>query len=162
MIADGWLPIFAPRHHMGPLRALFESAVRSAGRDPAVADVAAYIPALLGPAADTLLRQQLAYYIGGMGTFYYHFLSRTGFGQDAEEIRRAWQQGDPRTAVAAVSDHLLDACTVSGEPSAARTAVDGYRESGIRLPILTPPHGSSPAEVAATLEALAPIPIIRP
>lgn len=155
-IADGWLPIFAARGQMTELFGEFRRAALAAGRDPGSLDIAAYVPVLLGGRGDQLLRQQLAYYIGGMGAFYADFVRGAGFAEEAEVIGAAWQKGDRREAVSLVSDRLLETCTAGSEPGVARHRLAEYRREGIALPVIAFPHGSSMEEIMNTLEALAP------
>lgn len=156
-IADGWLPIFAARGLMAPLYQELEAGAESAGRSAQAIDVAAYIPGVLGPRAGRLLRQQIAYYVGGMGTFYAGFVSRAGLADAAAEIRRRWQAGDRLGAVDAVDQVLLDVCTLGTDAETAQRRLDEYRQEGVGLPVLTPPHGSAVEEITQTIEALAPV-----
>lgn len=155
-IADGWLPIFAPRGHLGPLRAQLEEGAAAAGRHAAAIDVAAYVPALVGRRAERLLRQQIAYYVGGMGRFYYTFVSELGFGAEARTIRDNWEADNRIGAVNAVSDRLLDLCTLGSDGEGSRRKVDDYHAEGVDLPILALPHGCTVAEAKETIETLAP------
>jgi len=155
-IADGWLPIFAARGHMTELFDEFRGAALAAGRDPRWLDIAAYVPALVGNRGDQLLRQQLAYYIGGMGAFYADFVTGGGFAEEATAIRGAWEAGNRREAVNLVSDRLLETCTLGSDPAVARHRLAEYRREGIKLPVIAFPHGSSMEEIMTTLEALAP------
>jgi F420-dependent oxidoreductase-like protein len=155
-VADGWLPIFAARGHTRPLVDDFDEASREVGRDPDHIDVAALIPTLLGDSAERLLRQQIAYYVGGMGTFYHDFVQRMGFADEATQIAGHWRRNDRLSAVSAVSSNLLSSSAVTGTVALARDAIDEFRAEGIKLPIIAFPHGSSPEGVAATIEALAP------
>jgi hypothetical protein len=117
--------------------------------------VAAYIPALSGPRAERLLAQQLAYYVGGMGTFYAEYMSRLGYADAVQEIRRLWAEGNRPAAVRAVPSSLLDAAVLNA-PASGRSRLAAFRSEGIRLPILTIPHGAKSEEVLATLRAFAP------
>lgn len=56
-------------------------------------------------------------------------------------IWAAWQAGDRRAALAAVSDALLDEVVVSGTPQQCRTHIEGYLKAGldgIVVHVLTP------------------------
>jgi alkanesulfonate monooxygenase SsuD/methylene tetrahydromethanopterin reductase-like flavin-dependent oxidoreductase (luciferase family) len=155
-LADGWLPIFAPRGHLCPLQAELEAGAARAGREPGSIDIAAYIPALVGPRAERLLRQQIAYYVGSMGTFYFNFVTLLGFDAEAQAIRSAWEAGNRVGAVNAVSDRLLDLCTLGADGEGSRQKLDEYHEQGLHLPILALPHGCTAAEARETMEILAP------
>ncbi|MGI8968361.1 MAG: LLM class flavin-dependent oxidoreductase [Chloroflexota bacterium] len=155
-VADGWLPIFAPLGHLRPLLETFHDSACQAGRNPDSLTVAAYLPAAIAPCGERLLAQQLAYYIGGMGSFYGRYISRLGFERDAALIRDHWQAGDRLSAVNAVSRGLLDCCTLGTTTEAARERLDAFRAEGVMLPIVTLPRGCNLQEIADTLEVLAP------
>ena len=65
---------------------------------------------------EQLLRAHMAYYIGGMGTFYFESFSRAGFATEAQVVRDAWAAGNRGQAAAAVSDKMLDSVAVLGDP----------------------------------------------
>jgi alkanesulfonate monooxygenase SsuD/methylene tetrahydromethanopterin reductase-like flavin-dependent oxidoreductase (luciferase family) len=155
-VADGWLPIFAVRGRLSGLLSLLGEGAEAHGRDVRSVDVAAYLPCLVGPRAERLLAQQLAYYIGGMGNFYADYLARLGFDVSVAEIKRLWREGDRTAAVRAVPDALLDAATLGTSPSTITGRLREYRAEGIRLPIVTMPAGATAEEVGATVGALAP------
>jgi len=154
-IADIWLPIFALRGQLPAAIAHLRAGEREAGRPPGTVLVAPYVPALVGPRAESLLRRQLAYYVGGMGTFYARHLARAGFGDAVRRVRDLWTAGERGAAAAALGDDLLARATVglSGDP---RAALQGFRDEGADLPILAIPHGAAAAEVADTVRALRP------
>jgi hypothetical protein len=110
--------------------------------------------------AERLLRQQIAYYVGGMGTFYYTFVTELGFGDEARAIRERWEAGNRVGAVNAVSERLLDLCTLGPDAESARQKLDDYHAEGVGLPILSLPHGCIADEAKETLEALAPLPAL--
>lgn len=157
-VADGWLPIFAARGYMNALRSELEVGAREAGRDPADIPVAAYLPYLVGDRAERLLRQQLAYYLGGMGTYYAEFVTRLGMGSQVAAVTERWQAGDRVGAVKAVAPRLVELCTLGAEPGQARVRLDQYRQEGVRTPILALPSGCTRAEAEQTLLSLAPVP----
>jgi alkanesulfonate monooxygenase SsuD/methylene tetrahydromethanopterin reductase-like flavin-dependent oxidoreductase (luciferase family) len=157
-VADGWLPIFAARGHMETLFAELAEGAAQAGRDVAEIDVAAYIPAMVGPRAEVLLRQHIAYYVGGMGTFYAEMLERIGFAADVHRVRNAWRDGDRVSAVRSVSDAILEVCTISGSSGKAMAQLAGFQAERVDLPIVMPAHGASLEEAADVLELLVPHP----
>lgn len=157
-VADGWLPIFAPRGAFQRLLHVVHAGAAAAGRPSEAIDVAAYLPCVLGPRGDALLQRQLAYYVGGMGTFYARFMARTGLGPEADSIRAAWQRGDRTGAVNRVSQSMLDRCTLGSEPTTAVERLEEIRLEGCRLPIVSFPHAASLEEIDHTVRALAPSP----
>jgi F420-dependent oxidoreductase-like protein len=155
-LADGWLPIFPARGRMGPLLRVLAEGAAMGGRDIADIDVAGFIPGVMADRGEQLLRRQMAYYVGGMGTFYVEFMKRSGFEADAQRVRELWSAGDRREAIDAVSRSMLDLCTLGDEAEAARERIALLRGEGIRLPIVAFPHGSSETEISRTLDDLAP------
>jgi alkanesulfonate monooxygenase SsuD/methylene tetrahydromethanopterin reductase-like flavin-dependent oxidoreductase (luciferase family) len=154
-MADGWLPTFAPRGRMPPLTEQLRLGAEAAGRSSDSVDVAAYLPALIGQQGELLLRQQLAYYVGSMGTYYAEFATQAGFGDEVEAVRRKWEAGDRAGAVRAVSEEMLARCALGADAAEARRRIAEYRDEGVGLPIASFPHGTSKEQAAATLEALA-------
>jgi F420-dependent oxidoreductase-like protein len=155
-IADGWLPIFAVRGHMAPLFEQLHAGAEAAGRNPESIEVAAYIPAAIGDEGERRLRQVLAYYVGGMGTYYLDFVRRLGLSDAANQIREAWERGDRVAAASAVTPEMLDLCTLGTNPSAARERLSQYRAEGVSLPVLSLTHSSGRAELERTIRELAP------
>lgn len=106
--------------------------------------------------ARDLTRQHVAFYLGGMGTFYRDALARQGHEETAHQIFDAWQAGNRGEAVAAV-DPLLDDLAVVGDTETARerlaefAAVDGVDAVAVSFP-----RGAERAEIEETLDALAP------
>jgi coenzyme F420-dependent oxidoreductase len=103
------------------------------------------------------VRQHLAFYVGGMGTFYRDSLARSGHEETAEEIYEHWQAGEREAAMAAIDDDLLDAIAVAGTPEMARerfaefAAIDGVDGVSVSFP-----RDATIGEIDATIEALAP------
>jgi alkanesulfonate monooxygenase SsuD/methylene tetrahydromethanopterin reductase-like flavin-dependent oxidoreductase (luciferase family) len=155
-VGDGWLPIFTPRGHMKPMFDALRAGAEHAGRPLSVIDVGAYIPAASGPRAELQLRQQVAYYVGGMGTFYASMLSRIGFHDDVARVRDAWQDGDRISAVKVIPDSLLELLTIAGSGPESARRLRSYRLEGVTLPILAVPRGSTADEVASLVGELPP------
>ncbi|GAC1404539.1 MAG: TIGR04024 family LLM class F420-dependent oxidoreductase [Chloroflexota bacterium] len=155
-VADGWLPIFTPRGRLGSLLETLHSGIRAANRQPNSVDVAAYLPVCIGPRGDSLLCQQLAYYLGGMGEYYANFVSNLELSSDVETVKSAWKGKGRKAAVAAASATLLDQCTLGSDSTEAHHRLAEYRSDGVCLPVIAPPHGATLDEVGDTLQALAP------
>ncbi|MFQ5880404.1 MAG: LLM class flavin-dependent oxidoreductase, partial [Dehalococcoidia bacterium] len=146
-LADGWLPIYLWPERVGEFQRHLEVGARVAGRSLADVVVAPYTLACVnedGQRARDLIRQHLAYYVGGMGTFYAELVGRYGFAAEVEAVRRAWAQGDRTAAAAHVSDALVDALSVAGEADQCRWRLATYHAQGVHLPIVVFPHGSAP------------------
>ena len=103
------------------------------------------------------VRQHLAFYVGGMGTFYRDSLARSGHEETANEIYDTWQAGDREAATAAVDDDLLDSLAVAGTPETARERLDSFVAlEGVDAVAVSFPRDASLAEIETTIEALAP------
>ncbi len=158
-VADGWLPIYSSPDGLVSMRQEVAAGAKIAGRDPATLEIAPYTLACLTEDAEAgrrLVRRHLAFYIGGMGTFYFDLMKRSGFGQEAEAVRAAWTRGDRAGAAERVSDGMLEGLSLTGDPAACRAQLDRLRAAGATLPILMPPRGSTPAMARRTIELLAP------
>jgi alkanesulfonate monooxygenase SsuD/methylene tetrahydromethanopterin reductase-like flavin-dependent oxidoreductase (luciferase family) len=158
-VADGWLPIYCSPDSLASMREDVAAGAAEAGRDLAAFEVAPYILACLSDDPEIgrrLVQRHLAYYIGGMGTFYFNLMERSGFGPEAKAIHAAWQRGDRAGAAAQVSDAMLGQVSLIGDPSACRVRLSRLRSAGATLPILMPPRGAPAAAIRRTIETLAP------
>ena len=161
-IADGWLPIWAHRDSLPGLKEDIRIAAATAGRDIANVTVAPYIMcyAASGPQdlalGEKLLRDHMAYYIGGMGSYYFDTFSRAGFGTEAKAVKDAWESRERDRAAAAISDQMIESVTVLGTPEQCRDQITKFRQSGADLPIATFPHGSELEAIRRTIDALTP------
>ena len=161
-LADGWLPVWAHRGRLPDLKEAIGLGAAKAGRNITDVTVAPYIMcyAASGPEdlthGEQLLRDHMAYYIGGMGSYYFDSFSRAGFASEAQAVRDAWSAGERERAAAAVSDQMLDSVAVLGTPEQCRSQLAQFRQAGADLPIATFPHGAGTESVRRTIEALAP------
>ena len=105
---------------------------------------------------EQLLRDHMAYYIGGMGSYYFDSFSRAGFASEAQVVREAWSSGERQRAAAGVSDRMLESVAILGTPQQCREQLAGFRKAGADLPIATFPHGTEVAAIGRTLDALSP------
>lgn len=83
------------------------------------------------------IAKTIAYYIGGMGTYYHRTISESGFQSEAKMIREAWQRGDRIAATRAVSKELIDSVALAGPRDYCRRRLREFRDAGITLPIIT-------------------------
>jgi len=158
-VADGWLPIYCSPEGLTSMGEEVAGGAKAAGRDPAAIEVAPYVLACLSDDSEAgrrLVRRHLAYYIGGMGTFYFNLMQRSGFGHEAEAIQAAWHRGDRAGAAELVSDAMLEQLSLTGDRESCNTKLDRLRSAGASLPILMPPRGVTAAMVRRTVELLAP------
>lgn len=158
-LADGWLGIYVAPKHLPQVREQIAAGAQRAGRDAARIDLAAYVLSCVTDdrnEARTLARRHIAYYVGGMGTFYARLLTRYGWGDIAERVQVRWKEGDRAAAAALISDEIIDELTITGEPDECRAKLRRFHEQGLTLPILAPPHGASGPMIARTIRELAP------
>ena len=74
----------------------------------------------------------LAFYIGRMGTFYAEQLTRHGYGEAVQAVKKAWEGGS-RAAAAAVPADLLDATGYAGSVEACIDRLQAQEESGVNI-----------------------------
>ncbi len=110
-----------------------------------------------GDRARELVSEHLAFYVGGMGTYYRDALARQGYEDVAMEIAAEWANGNREHATELVADNLLDDMTAAGTRTEARSAIDRFAEvEGVDAVALGFPRGASLDRVRDTLHALAP------
>lgn len=128
---DGWLPMLLPPGRMdlfSPLLARMKPGFQI------VPQVYAAISHDL-TAASRPVKQQLALYIGGMGSkeqnFHKSFIARMGFAAEAEQIQDFWLAGKQAEAVDAVTDKMVDEIALVGPEERIRERLDAYKASPI-------------------------------
>lgn len=67
---------------------------------------------------------------------YNRFVAEQGFAAEAHAVTEAWKSGDRKSAVAAVSDRLVDALAISGPAQACKERLESFREAGLDTPIV--------------------------
>ncbi len=134
-LADGWLPILIPIEHLKSEIDNLRQASLAVGR-PADA------VAVRSPGTITVTSQvdkahaasagMLAFYIGRMGTFYAAQLTRLGYGEAVETVKKAWAGGS-RAAGEAVPAQLVDATGCVGSVEAGIDRLQAQAEGGVDL-----------------------------
>jgi probable F420-dependent oxidoreductase len=154
-LADGVLLNYLPASHV----AWSVEQVRrgAAGRTDGGPTIYAYVHAGVGDRADgvDLARRDLFSY--AVVDAYAANFTRAGFGDEVDTIRAHHADGDRAGALAAVSDAMIDAIDVVGDPDLVAATVDAYVAAGVDVPVLMPlPWGPDRgAVVTATLRAAA-------
>jgi F420-dependent oxidoreductase-like protein len=139
-IGDGVLLYLCPRSRMPDTIAEVQRGADSAKRVSARVDVATFLPTFVSENREEARRSvaaMVAYYVGGMGTYYYRVVSKSGFEAEANAIRAAWQSGDRASATKIVTDQLLDSVALAGTADECHTRLEEFRNAGIDLPILS-------------------------
>ena len=167
-LADGWLPIWVDQQRLPDLKEEVAKAAWAAGRDISQITVAPQILCCVADNPEELdqagreARSHMAYYIGGMGQYYYNLFCRFGYRAEADAVRLAWSEGDRSRAAAAISDQMLENITVLGDAETCRSKLRRFREMGADMPVVAFPHGANRSSIAKTLRALAPNPPTKP
>ena len=158
-LADGWLPFLCPEGHIVKLGEFIKDSAVKAGRSMEDITVCPYVPALLSARdpgeADFKIKEFISFYVGAMGPHYYDLVSSYGFGEDAVNIREAWNNKDLEKCTNSVSNELLELVAVRGNAESAEAKLDSYRNVS-DCPILMFPFKSTKDQIVETLETLAP------
>jgi coenzyme F420-dependent oxidoreductase len=158
--ADGWHALMLTRDGLDER---FEDLARGAelaGKDPDDVRTTLSLTCCAledGDRARELVRQHLAFYLGGMGTYYRDNLARQGHEELAHDIYDAWNDGRREEATAMVDDDLLDSMAVAGTPDRARDLLAEFEAlDGVDAVSVSFPRAADVEEILATMEALAP------
>ena len=104
-----------------------------------------------------LAREHLAFYVGGMGTFYREAMASQGYEETATTIAQRWGSGDKEAAIDAIDDETLDAFAAAGHPEECRERLAAFeRIDGVDAVSVSFPRAADTEEIAATTERLAP------
>jgi alkanesulfonate monooxygenase SsuD/methylene tetrahydromethanopterin reductase-like flavin-dependent oxidoreductase (luciferase family) len=158
-LADGWLPTFWPYEKLALGRQWIAAGAARAGRDPARIETAPFssVLPLAGGAGTHMAKELIAFYIGGMGDYYSELLSGFGFGEECRRIAALYQDKATRPeAAGAVSDAMIEALTIQGDPAYCVAEMRRRRAFGIDLPILTLPVNMPWEVVEQFIRGLAP------
>lgn len=156
-LADGWLPTLWPGDKLADGIAQVRAGAVSAARDPDRIEIAPFVNVVVSNDIDRArdrARLPLAYYIGGMGDYYHASLSRLGFSDPADRVRRLWQTGRPRDAMKAVTDEMVDAIAICGSIDICRARLDELYPKGATLPVISIPGEGGTLEKCRLIEKL--------
>ena len=158
-VADGWIPFLVPPTYLDNGKNLLETGMSKSGRSSEELEISPYIPAAVSQnedlARDTI-KEYIAYYVGGMGTFYHQAMIRYGFKSEADAIVNAWTSGDKGGAIENVTQEMVDAISISGSSDYGKSKIADYIKNGANLPVILFPPKASRELVRETMEALAP------
>ena len=142
-LADGWIPTFWPYTELSKGHAWIAEGAVKAGRDPseiATAPFTTVIP--LGDAGIKQAREIVSFYIGGMGDYYKELLSGFGYADECKRVEELYRDKTTRSqAPDAISDAMIEALTIAGDPQYCIEEMRRRREFGITLPIVNLPSG---------------------
>jgi alkanesulfonate monooxygenase SsuD/methylene tetrahydromethanopterin reductase-like flavin-dependent oxidoreductase (luciferase family) len=157
--ADGWIPTFWPYDKLAEGRAWIAAGAARAGRDASKIVTAPFTTALPlgGAGGSTMARQIISFYIGGMGDYYIELLTRFGFAEDCKTIAGLYQDKATRAqAASAVTDAMIEALTITGDPAHCLEELRRRRGFGMDLPILNLPTNVPWEMVEAFIRGMAP------
>jgi F420-dependent oxidoreductase-like protein len=168
-LADGWEAIFF--FHPPGVDGVWGAALAEglARRDSALGslDVIARAPLAIGDDVaqfERAVRDQLALYIGGMGSrrrnFYRDLVSRYGFEQEAGEIQELFLGGHRREASDAVPQALVDGTSLVGTESEVRRRLEAFAAAGatlLNVVPLQPDLGDRVRDVTTLREMTSPV-----
>ena len=161
-LADGWLPTWVNADHLPDMRQRVEEGAEAAGRDAAELAMAPQMPAFVARTRDEmaigegLIRDHMAYYVGGMGNYYDELFKRYGWGEESGLIREAWAGNEREKAASLITQDMLDKLAILGDAEECRDKLRNFRERGADIPVIFPPHKCPLNSQLVTLEALAP------
>jgi F420-dependent oxidoreductase-like protein len=131
-ICDGWIPMF-----ISPYRMMDVYSDAMSIRSPDF-EIAATLPVIVNDDLDAALmqvKQQVGFYVGGMGakSFNVHkdHVSRFGFEKEAQEIQDLFMAGKRDQAIAAVPDQLADEISLCGSKDRIRDRLSAWKESPV-------------------------------
>jgi alkanesulfonate monooxygenase SsuD/methylene tetrahydromethanopterin reductase-like flavin-dependent oxidoreductase (luciferase family) len=107
-------------------------------------DICPFVPVSLNGdlnEARLIVKQHLAFYIGGMGAreknFYNDYARRLGYGSAAAQIQDAFLSGRRNEAVAAVPDELVDQVALVGSAERIRARLDAWKSAAAKREVDT-------------------------
>jgi len=157
--ADGWIPTFWPYERLADGRAWIAAGAARAGRDPSKIVTAPFTTALPmgGGAGVQMAKQIVSFYVGGMGDYYIELLTRFGFEEECKKIAELYQDKSTRGQAAdAVTDKMIEALTITGDPAECMAELRRRRGFGIDVPILNLPTNMPWEMVESFIRAMAP------
>lgn len=137
-LGDGVLLNLMTTSGLAAVRTYIETGLNRSGRDRTDLVVACLLPCCLSTdaeAAARAARQVVAGY--AMHPAAGKLFSTSGFAADLQHVRERLADGE-HDAAESVSDAMIDAFIVHGEPEVLPERIRAYRDAGVDLPILFP------------------------
>ena len=157
-LADGWIPTFWPYEELKQGHGWIAEGGAKAGRDPKEIVTAPFTTVLpLGDAGKKQAKEIIAFYIAGMGDYYKALLTGFGYGETCERVEALYRDKATRAqAKDAVSDAMMEALMIAGDPRHCVDELRRRRAYGIDLPILNLPNDLPWPTVEQFIRAMAP------
>ena len=138
-IADGFFPVWMNPDKSDLFAPAINAGLAAAGNSKSREDfeVAPFVRVCMDDDLETcrrVVKQEMALYIGGMGTknknFYDDYARQLGYEEDAIKIQELYLSGKKPEAVAAVPDKLVDDMALVGSPDRIRDHLTRWKEAG--------------------------------
>ena len=159
-LADGWSPVFFSPDHLDTFKEQLAVGCRKANRSVDAVELAPWMICCVSDdvsLAKGLVRRHIAYYVGGMGTYYRDIMVRYGFQEEVAAIEQRWKVKRDREAAAdAVTDSMIAAVSITGTGAQCRQRMRELHSMGIAAPVVMVPFASPKVIVNETIEQLAP------
>lgn len=158
-LADGWMPTFWPYTELRRGREWLAAGARRAGREPGDIVTAPFTTALPMPGGHgtAMAKEIIGFYIGGMGDYYRELLTGFGFGETCDRVAALYADKATRPqAYDAVSEDMIEALTIAGDPAHCIEELRRRRAYGIDLPILNLPTNMPGEVVEQFIRVMAP------
>jgi F420-dependent oxidoreductase-like protein len=145
-IADGSFPIFMSPERFDALEPHLAAGFEKTGGKRSLSnfDICPFVPVSLNNDVDEarlVVKQHLAFYIGGMGAreknFYNDYARRLGYGSAAAQIQDAFLSGRRSEAVAAVPDELVDQVALVGSAERIRARQEAWKSAAAKRQVDT-------------------------
>ncbi|MCC7366583.1 MAG: LLM class flavin-dependent oxidoreductase [Dehalococcoidia bacterium] len=161
-VADAWEPVYWPKSKFVDGKQLIANAAVAAGRPADAVECWASITTVIDPNVERAKKAAagpVTWYITNMGDFYHQMLTRNGFGEDVERIRKAAETHKPLPfqtndeLMAVTSDALIDETAVYGDLETVAMGIEERRQLGVDMPCISMPAGT-PNEIERILGTL--------
>lgn len=133
-LADGWLPIYLAPTRMDAAVAELKAGAETVGRSLDDIVISPQVSIYVTDDIDAAMereRPHIAFYLGGMGVFYHQYFTRIGFGQDADRVREAYLARERDRAAELVTDEMIHATTIIGNPQQCRDQMTEFFDAGV-------------------------------
>ena len=133
-LADGWLPIYLAPGRMDAAVAELKAGAETVGRSLDDIVISPQVSIYVTDDIDAAMereRPHIAFYLGGMGVFYHQYFTRIGFGEDADRVRQAYLARERDRAAELVTDEMIHATTIIGNPQQCRDQMTEFFDAGV-------------------------------
>lgn len=156
-VADAWFPYLLPPEQLRLDMDHVQVGLARAGRPRQSFTVAPYVLALVDEDVDVarrVVKEQIAFYVGGMGQYYHQVVSRAGYSSAADQIRAEFAARRREAAADAVPDELVDRVAVCGPAERCRRLLAEHVAAGADMPVLYMPVRATQEQILRTIAAL--------